>query len=95
MRPVVRHRRLPVPEEQEAAVEDETGKGTPRIVGGPSYVEWLNAIRTGTPALSNFASSGPFSETVLLGNLALRVGKRIQWDAKKMAAKNAPELTPT
>lgn len=59
--------------------------------GGGPYVEWLNAIRTGTPALSNFASSGPFSETVLLGNLALRVGKRLQWDAKNLVAKNAPE----
>ena len=58
--------------------------------GGP-YVEWLNAIKSGTPALSNFASSGPFSETVLLGNLALRIGKRIEWDAKTMVAKNAPE----
>jgi predicted dehydrogenase len=58
--------------------------------GGP-YVEWINAIRSGTPALSNFASSGPFSETVLLGNLAVRLGKRVQWDAKKLVAKNAPE----
>jgi predicted dehydrogenase len=58
--------------------------------GGP-YVEWLNAIKTGKPALSNFASSGPFSETVLLGNLALRLGKRVEWDAKKLVAKNAPE----
>ena len=58
--------------------------------GGP-YVEWLNAIRSGTPALSNFTQSGPFSETVLLGNLALRLGKRVEWDAKKMVAKNAPE----
>ena len=58
--------------------------------GGP-YVEWLNAIRSGTPALSNFSASGPFSETVLLGNLALRLGKRVQWDAKNLAAKNAPE----
>jgi len=58
--------------------------------GGP-YLEWLNAIKTGTPALSNFASSGPFSETVLLGNLALRLNKRVQWDAKNLKAKNAPE----
>ena len=58
--------------------------------GGP-YVEWINAIKSGTPALSNFAQSGPFSETVLLGNLALRLGKRVEWDAKKMVAKNAPE----
>jgi hypothetical protein len=59
--------------------------------GGGPYVEWLNAIRTRTPALSNFTASGPFSETVLLGNLALRVGKRIEWDAKNLIAKNAPE----
>jgi predicted dehydrogenase len=58
--------------------------------GGP-YVEWLNAIRSGKPALSSFDSSGPFSETVLLGNLALRLGKKVQWDAKKLAARNAPE----
>jgi hypothetical protein len=67
---------------------DPEGEGEPS--GGP-YVEWLNAIRSGTPALSNFAASGPFSETVLLGNLALRLGKKVQWDAKKLAAKNAPE----
>jgi predicted dehydrogenase len=65
---------------------DEEGR-----VGGGPYVEWLNAIKTGTPALSNFAASGPFSETVLLGNLALRLGKRVQWDAKKLVATNAPE----
>ena len=60
--------------------------------GGPGpYVEWLNAIKTGTPALSNFAASGPFSETVLLGNLALRVGRRIEWDARNLVVKNAPE----
>ncbi len=64
--------------------------GTVPDSGGP-YVEWLNAIKTGTPALSNFATSGPFSETVLLGNLALRLGRRVDWDAKNLVAKNAPE----
>lgn len=66
----------------------EAGKG--EDTGGP-YVEWLNAIRTGRPALSNFAQSGPFSETVLLGNLAVRIGRRIQWDGKNLKATNAPE----
>ncbi len=59
--------------------------------GGGPYVEWLNAIKTGKPALSNFTQSGPFSETVLLGNLALRLGKRVEWDGKNLVAKNAPE----
>ncbi|MDO8541378.1 MAG: Gfo/Idh/MocA family oxidoreductase [Opitutaceae bacterium] len=69
-------------------VEDATGEGAG---GGGPYVEWLNAIKTGKPALSNFTASGPFSETVLLGNLALRLGKRVEWDAKNLVAKNAPE----
>jgi predicted dehydrogenase len=81
------------PPKVEAAAQngtDETPSGVADISGGP-YVEWLNAIRSGTPALSNFAASGPFSETVLLGNLALRLGKRVEWDAKNLKAKNAPE----
>ena len=64
------------------------GKG--EDTGGP-YVEWLEAIRSGTPALSHFAVAGPFSETVLLGNLALRLGKKVEWDAARLVAKNAPE----
>lgn len=65
-----------------------TGKGEDS--GGP-YVEWLEAIRSGKPALSHFGVSGPFSETVLLGNVALRLGKRVDWDTKKMVIRNAPE----
>lgn len=71
-------------------VAGEDASETASLGGGP-YLEWINAIKTGTPALSNFTQSGPFSETVLLGNLALRVGKRIEWDARTMTAKNAPE----
>lgn len=67
-----------------------TNDGKGEDTGGP-YVEWINAIRTGTPALSNFDASGPFSETVLLGNLAVRLGKRMQWDGKNLKATNAPE----
>ena len=62
--------------------------------GGGPYSEWIEAIRTGVPALSNFAQSGPFSETVLLGNVAIRAGKKILWDAKSLAATNAPEVAP-
>ena len=81
---------FPPPPQTIARVPGGTQDGKGEDGGGP-YVEWLNAIRTGTPALSNFAASGPFSETVLLGNLALRVGRRIDWDAKSLTATNAPE----
>lgn len=61
----------------------------PRVEG--PYSEWIAACKGGSPALSNFSSSGPFSEQVLLGNLAIRLAKRIEWNGAKMKATNAPE----
>ena len=46
---------------------------------------------TGAPTTCNFAYSGALSEAVLLGNVAFRVGKKIEWDGEKMKATNAPE----
>ena len=54
-------------------------------------VEWIEACRGGAPALSNFGHAGPFTEVVLLGNLAIRLGKKIEWDGPSMKATNAPE----
>ena len=31
------------------------------------------------------------TEMVLLGNVALRTGKKLQWDGERMKAANAPE----
>lgn len=55
--------------------------------------EWLAAIRGEVAATSSgFAAySGPFTEAVLLGNVAMRVGKPLRWDAKNMKAKDCPE----
>ena len=54
-------------------------------------VEWIEACKGGPKALSSFDYSGPFTEIVLLGNLAVRLGKKIEWDAKALRATNAPE----
>jgi hypothetical protein len=45
-------------------------------------------------AMSNFPDySGPLTETILLGNLAVWAnGKKIEWDAKELKATNAPEV---
>ena len=64
------------------------------------FNEWVRAIKGGAPAMSNFPEyAGPLTETVLLGNLAVWAapepggpGKKIEWDAKKLVAKNAPEV---
>jgi predicted dehydrogenase len=63
----------------------------PRIPDNNSYFDWIRACKGGVPASSRFEISGPFAEMVLLGNLTLRAGKKIEWDAKHMRAKNAPE----
>ncbi|MBY0587318.1 Gfo/Idh/MocA family oxidoreductase [bacterium] len=55
--------------------------------------ELAEAITGGGEATANFPDyAGPLTETILLGNLAIWSGKKIEWDAKNMKATNAPEL---
>jgi predicted dehydrogenase len=61
----------------------------PRSIG--HHKEFLEGIKGGKPCSSNFDYSGPMTEMVLLGNLAVRTGKRVEWDAKNMRATNVPE----
>jgi predicted dehydrogenase len=59
------------------------------------WAEFLRAIKGGEPAMSNFPDyAGPLTEMVLLGNLAIWAGKKIEWDAKNLKALNAPEVEP-
>ncbi len=55
------------------------------------YEEWINACKGGTPALSNFDYAGPLTEMVLLGNVTMRAGARIDWEAKRLKVTNLPE----
>ncbi|MEZ6093373.1 MAG: Gfo/Idh/MocA family oxidoreductase [Pirellulaceae bacterium] len=56
------------------------------------FIEFANAIRgEGTP-MSNFPDyAGPLSETILLGNLAVWSGKKVDWNAADMLAADASE----
>ncbi len=44
--------------------------------------------------MSNFGYAGRLTETILVGNLALRAGEgqRIEWDAKTLTSANRPEI---
>jgi hypothetical protein len=53
--------------------------------------EWVRAIRGGPPALSNFNYAAMLTETILLGNVAMRVGKKLEWDGPNMRVKNVAE----
>ena len=61
----------------------------PRVRG--HHEEWLEACRTGKPTASNFDYAGALTEANHLGNVAYRVGKKLEWDPADMRAKNAPE----
>jgi predicted dehydrogenase len=68
-------------------------KRLPRSPG--HHTEWLAACRGGSVARSNFDWAGPMTETVLLGNVALRSQLRegltttkLIWDAKQLSFSN-------
>ncbi|MDP6633965.1 MAG: Gfo/Idh/MocA family oxidoreductase [Phycisphaerae bacterium] len=53
--------------------------------------EWIIACKTGKPTTCGFDYAGPLTETVLLGNVAYRVGEKLQWDPMKLKAVNCPK----
>jgi predicted dehydrogenase len=64
-------------------------KRIPNSVG--HHKEWVNACKTGSPTTCNFDYSGALTEAVLLGLVAFRTGKKLEWDAKTLKATNCPE----
>jgi predicted dehydrogenase len=54
-------------------------------------IEWLAAAKGGPPAMSNFGYSGLLTETILLGNVAIRAGKKLEWDGPNFKFTNYPE----
>lgn len=55
--------------------------------------EWIAACKAEKPAMAlcNFEHAGLLTEAVLLGNVALRAGKKIEWDGPNMKVVNVPE----
>jgi len=55
------------------------------------HKEWVVACKGGSPAMADFSYSGPMTEAVLLGNVAIRAGEKIEWDAEKLKVTNCPK----
>jgi predicted dehydrogenase len=55
------------------------------------HQEWIHAAKTGEPTTCNFDYSGLLIEHNLLGNVAYRVQKKLEWDPKALKATNCPE----
>ena len=53
------------------------------------YHHWLDAIHGGEPNESHFAQTGPMTETVLLGTIAIRTpGEELEWDTEALCITN-------
>jgi len=67
-------------------------KTIPRVPGEAHEMNWVEAAKTGKPAVSNFQYAGLLTEICLLGNLAKRADARIQWDGANLKVTNLPDI---
>lgn len=67
-------------------VDQRVPKTLPRV--GDIFSDWLNGIKTGTTPCSNFEYAVPLTEVIVLGTLAIRTGKTVEWDADAMKVTN-------
>jgi predicted dehydrogenase len=56
--------------------------------------DWLDAIKGGKPASSHFAYGARLTEIGLLGVLALRLGKPIEWDGANLKVAGRADAEP-
>ena len=64
-------------------------KTLPRSIGHRQ--EWIQACKGNGKASTNFDYAGPLTETVLLGNVAIRTDKKLHWDSENFRITNVRE----
>jgi len=68
-------------------------KKIPRTSG--HHQDWLEAIRKGGKAGSDFSYGGPLTELAMLGVIAIKFpGTKLEWDAQAMRFTNCAEANP-
>lgn len=55
------------------------------------HLEWIAGCKGGPTPYSNFDIAAYLTEIILLGCVAMRTGKKLEWDGPNMRATNAPE----
>lgn len=66
-------------------------KTIPRVPKG-HHQDWVQAIKEGRKAGSDFSYGGPLTEIALLGVIALKMpGVKLEWDAPRARFTNSPE----
>jgi len=65
------------------------GYDMPHIEKRGHFESWREAIQSGKPACASFEFAAPLTETVLLGNIAVRFPRqRLEWDSKSLSFTN-------
>lgn len=67
-------------------------KSIPRSPG--IHEEWIEAIKNGTPTTTNFDYAAKLTESMMLGNIAIRMASKnttLEYDAENMRFSNMPE----
>ena len=70
------------------------GVRRPQVPALSSHLqEWIAACKTHDPTRPgcHFGYAGPLAETVLLGTVAFRAGRKLEWDAENLKVTNCPE----
>jgi hypothetical protein len=49
---------------------------------------WIDAFKNNTQSPGSFLLAGPVTETILLGAVALRAGKKVEYDSENMKITN-------
>ncbi|MBM3785276.1 MAG: Gfo/Idh/MocA family oxidoreductase [Acidobacteria bacterium] len=53
--------------------------------------DWIRSCKGGEASCSHFGISGPYTEWMLLGVIAMRVGGKLNWDSKNLRFTNSAE----
>ena len=75
-----------LPEEKFSSVQ------RPKFPALNHYHQFADACLGGEKTASHFAQTGPMTEAILLGTVAIRVpGQKLEWDSTRMKVTNQPE----
>ncbi len=69
-----------------------TGSDSKRTRSGEdANAIWIEAFKNNVQSDGSFLYTGPVTETILLGAVALRAGKKVEYDSQNMKITNIPE----
>jgi hypothetical protein len=67
----------------EEATDEQSGRDSNDV--------WINAFKSNVQSPGSFINARPVTETILLGAVSLRSGKRVEYDSENMKITNIPE----